>query len=201
MQDLVGVGVADAAEERRIGERAFERVIAPLEHRQKLLWAGREHIEAARIMFAQFAVAPHHVQRRAALAARFRQQERAVFKIKGGKLVFSRQPCAGRFPVQSSGDHQVQHEPQLIIQPDGNPLAQSPQLANGLAVSRFQRWLTGSQQERAFQADLLQALTHDAAFKCIKIDRNIGQLGHRTIGRQRSKGRQSIPSLPMLAPL
>ena len=54
MQDLVGVGVADAAEEMRIGERALERVV--LAARARAANAGEvalEHLEAAGIVRAR----------------------------------------------------------------------------------------------------------------------------------------------------
>ena len=53
MQDLVGVGVADAAEEPRIGKRALERVILALQRVAKVVEAGVENLEAARIMARQ----------------------------------------------------------------------------------------------------------------------------------------------------
>ena len=48
VQDLVGVGVADAAEEARIGERALERVVLAAQRaRANAASVGRQHLEAA----------------------------------------------------------------------------------------------------------------------------------------------------------
>ena len=49
MKDLVGVGVADAAEEMRIGQRAFQRVALLLKRRRECRGAARHHLEPAGI--------------------------------------------------------------------------------------------------------------------------------------------------------
>ncbi len=58
MQDLVGVGIADAAENGRIGECALERVIALAHARSKHLRVGAEHFEPAAIVFCRAAPRP-----------------------------------------------------------------------------------------------------------------------------------------------
>src|ERR1017187_4595660 len=78
MQDLVRIGIADAAERPRIGERPLQRVILEskrlAEHRQ----IRYENIDAAGIERAQPLLAPHHVQRRPTLAAGLGERKRAV---------------------------------------------------------------------------------------------------------------------------
>src|SRR5690606_21318094 len=71
VQDLVGVGVADAAEEARIGQRALERVVLAAE----ALYEGRlrrlEDLEPARIEDRRIV---YEVQARALLGARLGQE-------------------------------------------------------------------------------------------------------------------------------
>ena len=76
MQNLVGVRVADAAEEMRIGERTLERVVfASLTSPER---SGRraEHLESARIERRESRVIDE-VNARALLRACFRENERA----------------------------------------------------------------------------------------------------------------------------
>ena len=49
MQDLVGIGVADAADEARIGERALEGAVLRGERGAKRVEVGGENVDAARI--------------------------------------------------------------------------------------------------------------------------------------------------------
>ena len=72
VQDLVGIGVADAAEQARVGERALERVVLAGERAAERREVDREHLEAARVVRRERVFAPHEVQRCPLLRARIR---------------------------------------------------------------------------------------------------------------------------------
>jgi hypothetical protein len=61
MQDLIGVGVADAAQYPGIGQRALEGVIFPAERRLEGGRVARQHVDAARIVLSQTIGSLHHV--------------------------------------------------------------------------------------------------------------------------------------------
>ena len=66
MQNLVGLGVADSAEQPRIGERTFDRVALRSDARRELVEARVEHLESAPIELGEGRLAANHVQRCAA---------------------------------------------------------------------------------------------------------------------------------------
>ena len=73
MQDLVRVGVADAAERTWIGQRALECVVLGNQPLAKLLVRSVEDFQSAGIVLRELLAAAKHVQRGAALRARFGQ--------------------------------------------------------------------------------------------------------------------------------
>ena len=109
MKDLVGVGVADAAEERRVGEGALERV--PFRAR-----AGAKGVDdppsstssPPGSIAASRGVAARHVQRRAPRGAGLGEDERTRRRRRArpGRVCFGIGAPAAQ-PPQAAGDHQV----------------------------------------------------------------------------------------------
>src|SRR5882672_9946063 len=84
VEDLVGVGVADSAEEMRIGQRAFESVIFRSECLSERLKGGTQDLQTARIERLQRLFTPQEMQRGALLCAGFGQLEGSVRKFECG---------------------------------------------------------------------------------------------------------------------
>ena len=127
MQDLVGVRVADAAQQLRIGQRALERVVAlrePLRERRKVEWRD---LESAAIVLGERRFAVDDVERRAALAARLGQRQRSRCKLERCEHRPSRTFRTRLVPVQPAGDHEVQDQPEIACEADRDTLAEPPQ--------------------------------------------------------------------------
>ena len=78
MQDLVRIGVADAAEQVRVGQRALDRVVLAGERIVELLERCLERLDAAGIERGKRRLTAHHLHRRALLRAGFREQQGAA---------------------------------------------------------------------------------------------------------------------------
>ena len=137
MENLIRIGVADSAEQVGIGEGPLERVILPPQGGLKLFSVAGENFQPSRVLFVQGGLSTKQVQRGPAFGPSLGQQQAACGKIKGCQVEFSRDLGAVQLPVQSSRNHEMQHQPELIIEPDGDPLAQPPQLTNRLADLRL----------------------------------------------------------------
>ena len=111
MEDLVGVGVADAAEEMRIGQGALERVVLATEDGIELLESRREQLEPARVLRLQGVFAPDQEEGRPCFVPASVSSRLPVREIEGRQVRSCRELDAGRLPVEPSGDHQVQHQP------------------------------------------------------------------------------------------
>ena len=96
------------------------------------------------------------------LRARLGEEEAAVREVEGRQRVLGRELDAGGLPVEPPGDHQVQHQPQLVVQPQGDPLADAADLPDGLAARRIERRIEGPDEERAVDPDPLETLADDA---------------------------------------
>ena len=165
MQDLVGDPVADAAEEAGIGQRALQRVVLAPHRFAKRLGRRGEQIHAAGIVQRQHLRAAYCMERRALLGVGFRQHQRAVGEIECRQPQLPRQRRACLPPVEPPGDHQMQHQIELIIEVKHDALAEPRQLAHRQPFEGFQRRIDGPQQERAAEPNALQLLADDARFQ------------------------------------
>src|SRR5206468_6009209 len=138
VQDLVGVGVADAAQQPWIGQRALERVVLVLERGPERRGVGGEHVDPARIVLAQRPLALHEVDRRPALGAGLGQHERSALELECGQPLLAGASRARRFPVQTPGDHQMDHEEEIALERKDDPLADAPDARDLAPVSRCQ---------------------------------------------------------------
>jgi hypothetical protein len=81
-------------------------------------------------------------------------------------------------PVESTGDHQVNHEPEISFDPNGDPLADASQLPDGSAFDGGDAGFRSPKYKRAGEPDPLDGLAEDSGFKCANIRDDIRQFGH-----------------------
>jgi hypothetical protein len=200
VQDLVGIGVADAAHCVRIGERFFQCAVLARERSSKRGRVAPQGLDATRTQ-SQHRTAPlHEVQRSAPLCARFGERERArIFELKLREHVFGWQlfgfgPEA--LPVQAARDHQMDHEKILAFQRDHHPLAQALDALNPSAPCAVDRRHGRAQQERALQRDLCECAGPHLGLQALGIDRDVRQLRHgpRIILPHARHSKRSAPS-------
>ena len=122
--------------------------------------------------------AANDVQRGAAFGAGFGQHQRAVGEIERGEVVAAAEFRPAAAPVQPAGDHEMQHQPQIAIEADGDALADSAQFAHDATFDRGERRIGGAQQEDVRYANALERLADDARFERAEVSGNVGKLRH-----------------------
>ena len=80
--------------------------------------------------------------------------------------------------MQPAGDHEVQNEPEIAFDADGDSLSDSAQFANCAALCERERRLRGAKQKEACEADAFEALADDARFECADVRRDVRKLRH-----------------------
>jgi len=128
--DFVGVGVADTAEKVRVGERPLESVVGGEKCRGELLRCGAEDFKAARIERAETAFAEDDVQRCAFLRAGFGPEQGTIGKVEGSKTARrgnfdAAGLCAERMPMKTSGDHEMEDQPEVVFETDTDAFAEA----------------------------------------------------------------------------
>lgn len=179
MEDLVRVRIANAAEYSRIGQGSLQRPILSHKRRSKGSEIARKDVDAARIDQPQRLFSLQNMKRCPAFAARLREHQRTFRKVEGGKSIAARQLRSRRSPVQPARDHQVQHQPEIVIEAEGDALADPPQLPDDLALSIGDWRLSRPHQERACHAHTLQRTPKDARSQSADVRRDVGQLRHK----------------------
>ena len=188
MEDLVGIGVADAAERVRIGERALERMALARERFGELRERDLQWLEAAAIVRAQRFLAAHDVDRGAPLRARLGEHERAVVEVERRQADLTRHFRAPRKPLEAPGDHEMNDKEELVAEREDNSLAQAPQpddlLPGQFGGGRVDR----AQDEWVGEPDLFQRMAEHACLQRFEIDGHIGKFRHDPfiIGRVRT---------------
>ena len=89
------------------------------------------------------------MQRSPLLRPRFRQAQRTRIKLKRRQRPPSIRNDRLGLPMQSPRNHQMKHQPHLIIKTQRNPLPNTPQLSNLAALHRINRRRRRAQQKRS----------------------------------------------------
>lgn len=182
-EDFVGIGVADATEEARVGEGALESVVGGEKDGGELLEIGVEDFEAAGIERAEAVFAGDDVKRGALLGASFGPEKRAVGKIEGGEAARRRYLDATklrtqRAPVKAARDHQMEDEPEAVFEADTDAFAEAADLEDFLAGGGAEGRSCSAQEERADDADRFEGLAEDAGFEGFDVNSDVGKFGH-----------------------
>ena len=81
-------------------------------------------------------------------------------------------------PVQTTGNHQVKHQPEISFHPNRDPLANSPQLPNRAAFYVGKRRSNRAEDKRTRDPYALQHLIDDPQLKRTDVSNDIRQLRH-----------------------
>ena len=124
VQDLVGVGVADAGENVRVGERALERVALGGERGVELPRRRLERFQPARIVGGEGVGVGDRMERGALLGSRLGEHQAAPREVEGEQRVAAADRGPGRAPVEATGDHQVEDQERPPLEREDDPFAQ-----------------------------------------------------------------------------
>src|SRR5580765_5869892 len=102
------------------------------------------------------------MNRRALLGPRFGQEQCSVGKIEGRLAIFTGDLRAFRFPVKSSGDHQMNDQEKIVFELENDALTNPAERQNFLAFGCAERRFEGAQDKRAAYANLLNRLIQNA---------------------------------------
>lgn len=82
------------------------------------------------------------------------------------------------FPMEASGDHQMQYEPPAVIKPDCDALADSTERAYRMSFKGCDRRRYRAKQKRIREPHLLKRLIYDPRLQSTQISRDVGQFWH-----------------------
>lgn len=182
-KDFVGVSVADAAEEARVGEGALERVVGGEKDGRELLESGVEDFETARIETVEAVFAGDDVKRGALLRAGFGPEEGAVREVEGGEAARGRDfgPSGSRgdgAPVKTPSNHKMKDKPEIGFEADADALAEAAKLKHFLAGGVGQGRVGGAEEKRTDDAAGFKSLAEDASREGFDVNGDVGEFRH-----------------------
>ena len=202
MKNLVGVRVADAAEEMRIGQRALQRVALLLQRRARMLRAllvigssppgsndARASSPSTTCSDARFCVAASVSS--SSPAAEVESREPDLARDGGAALP----------PLEPARDHQMKHEKER--RPRSSQTIRLPMRRRPVTVrpvAAIERRLDRPQQKRRRQPHTFELRPDDARAQREEIQLDVGQLRHGSAPRRRriTAGRRAIDVLKRL---
>jgi photosystem II stability/assembly factor-like uncharacterized protein len=178
VQDLVGVGVSDAAEDVRIGERALQRVVVGGQTGAECVEIRAQHFEPAAIVLGERGCAAHDVNRGLPLRSGLRQQERSPCEVERREPDFARDRGPTLPPPESSGDHQMDDHEQLVVERDDDAFPEPGHAANRDAFDGRDWRIVRTDDERIADPDALDPLPEDTRPERVEIALDVGEFGH-----------------------
>jgi len=178
VQDLVGVRVADAAEEARVGQRALDGVVLGDQPRGERVACRRHDVDAARVERSERFTPLDDMERCAPLLARLGERERAAGKGEERERV-RRRRLAALEPAQPSGDHEMDDDEEVAFERQHDALAEPLDPDDELALDRRDRRRHRAEQERVTDRDALETLADGLGGEPLDVDGDVGELGHR----------------------
>jgi len=178
VQDLVGIGIPDAREQARVGQRALGRMVFP---RQRFAEPGEvhsEHLDPPAVELRESRFACNQVERRPLLRRGLGKHERAVGKVERRECSAAADLRPALSPVQPARNHQVQDQEQISLEREDDSLADPSQREDPAAAGLPERRSDRAQQKRARQPHRLESLTDDARFERGEIAQDVRQLRH-----------------------
>ena len=188
MKNLIGVGVADAAEQPRVGESTLHGVVLPDQSSVERLQRRVQHVEPARVMISEAFFTAHQEQRSPFPGTCLGEQEGACRKIERGKAGLFRDLVAGLLPAEPPRDHQVHHEKELVIETEYDAFADAAKGVHYPSFNGSNRRVDGAEDERAGDPHVLHGRTRDMTFERFDVHRDVGKFGHRQARGARGLG-------------
>lgn len=111
-------------------------------------------------------------------------------EIESCELIFSGETEAGRFPVEASGDHEVQDEPEVVIEADGDSFADAAEGADRLSFECSSGRGDGAEQEGAGEADFGERFAEDSLVERGQVGGYVREFrhGYQNSGRSPDSG-------------
>jgi len=197
MQDFIRVGVADAVEKARVGERSLYSVILAPQLRGELVAICDKYVDPAAVHLFDNRDPLHHMQGRAALGPRLCQIQRPMVELECCLRQLAGDLLAGFAPAQPAGNHQMHDEVQIAIDTEHDSLAHARNCANGSLLHSAQRRIHRSQHERIDRACALDRVTHDETLERFQVHSHVWQLRHRGECKFRPDVMRNLEPLPI----
>ena len=80
--------------------------------------------------------------------------------------------------MQAARDHQMQNEPEVAFEADGDALADAAEFTDDAAVGVGEWWKGGAKKKRSGDSNAHERLRKDARFECGEVGGDVGEFGH-----------------------
>ena len=142
--------------------------------RAKLGGRRAQDVETAGIVPGERRVAPRQVNRRTAPGPGLGEDQRPAREVERREPHPARRARAGRPPVKTAGDHEVDDDEQLALEREDDALPETAEPHHGPPLDRGHRRIDRAEDERAGQAEPLQRPPEHARLEGRQVRDDVG---------------------------
>src|ERR1700682_3525141 len=141
MDYLVGVGVADPAEQPWIRKRSLEGVILLNQPLGKTRRIGVEDLETASLELLERLFTSDQPERGASFRAGLGENQRSVREVERGEADLAGHFGSGGYPAETARNHEVNDEEEIVLELQDDALSHSPHTENQFPIRRADGWI------------------------------------------------------------
>src|SRR5690606_39034999 len=165
-------------EDPRVGEGALQRPVLGSEGGGELLGCGVQGLDAARVEPFQRLLGADEPNARPSLGPLLGQDQAPGVEVDRGETHLLRDRRLGTLPTESPGDHQMDHQEQLVGELEDDPLSDPAQPGDLLTHRYVVGRVVGAEHGRRCDADAGHGQPEHPLLQGVDVDGDIGQLGH-----------------------
>jgi hypothetical protein len=137
-------------------------VIAPFERGLELDGGDAVELDPAPVVCSERRAAAHDVQRCPLLRAGLGEHQSAALEFDSERRLPRERSRPLRTPLQPPGDHEVQHEPDIVRKTDRDAFTEALEIRDARILHCIDGRIDAAQQERRQYADALYAAADDS---------------------------------------
>src|SRR6266545_3475913 len=185
VEDFVGVGVANAGEEARIGQSSLDGVVLARQGLAEERQIRVEGLESSPIEIVERLLPARQMERRPLPGTRLGQEKSPLLEIEGRQPDPSGKLGAARLPVETSSHHQVQNEKEIFYQLEDDAFADSPQSQDPLSMNLPQWRFDRANQKGACDPNSIETPPDDPPVQSLQVREDVRQFWHAARAYQR----------------
>src|SRR5579871_5969066 len=148
------------------------------EHGAELVERGSKYVNAAGIERGKPSFSTNQMQRCTLACASFSERKSAVVKIKGSESASTIGGLALLAPVQAASDHEMEDQPEIVVETKSNALADAAQAGNFAALNGLNGRICSAEKRWAANVKVFQSMAEHTLLQRFNVNNDVRKFWH-----------------------
>ena len=140
------MGIPDPAEDTRVGEGSLECTVLLQQCLAEPLEPHLQRLDPTRVETGEGLFSSDHMERGTLVRAGLREEERPVGEVQSGMSPLLGNGCTSLLPLEASGDHEMDHGEEIVLQLEHHPLPYPAESRHPLPLQLGDSRLVGAKE-------------------------------------------------------